>query len=948
MRYLYFLIVLALVLVGCASQEEKTGTLGDLGEVDIKIESDVPVVGARDKAMDNYWEFMAGTKEREQKIEAMRRLADLEMERAEERFQKQMEVYGKGEGAPDTDLQSLKDITYSGAIKLYEDALKASARGPQTPGLLYQLSKAYEQAGQHDKGLVAIDNLLEISPRSENRDELFFRKGELLFDLRKYKQAEEAYNQVMLTSSGSVYYEKAMTKRGWSAYKQGNYQQALGLFLDLVNRKYRLAEKDPETGEPKLNRGDKELVDDVFRAVILSLNELGGAKAVRTYFEKAGQKNYEIRIYNQLAEFYIEKERYKDAADTYSTFTEVYPMHEKAYEFDLKAIDTYASAGFSSVLIEMKEDFLKRYKINGEYWQLFQDKGDDHLKKLRVALIRNSEDVVKHYHAKAQKSKSMQDYQTAFLLYRQHLKWFGQSDNAQKMNFLYAELLFEAKQYELAAKEYEKTAYQYRRFGDDAEAGYAALLAYTELEKQAMGRQKETWGRMAVASAMRFGKKFPGDKRAADVLMKSAQDMFALKKYAQASTTARQILELSGDDKSPSRRIAWNIIARAEFEKGDYTRAEVAYKVALSLTDKNDKSRKMLTDGLAAAVYKQGEYMRSKGNIKAAIDQFERVRDVSPASSINVAAEFDIATSMMVSKDWNGAIQRFLDFRQRHPTHSLAGGVSRNLITAYLETGQSLKAADELDSLVSNQNLKGEEKRSAMWQAMELYEKSGTESQVVTSMKKYISMFSSPMEQATEVRQKLADIYRKNGRTEDRDYWLKEIIRKDKANKQESTPRTQFLAAKASLELAEPVLKAFRQVKLVKPLKANLKLKKEKMKEAVDAYTAAADYGIEEVTTASVYWLAEIYNEFGKELMGSERPSGLSGEELEQYDILLEEQAYPFEEKSINIHESNVNRIAEGAYDEWIKKSFDKLKGLNPVRYAKSEKTDGVAALIYY
>ena len=115
----------------------------------------------------------------------------------------------------------------------------------------------------------------------------------------------------------------------------------------------------------------------------------------------------------------------------------------------------------------------------------------------------------------------------------------------------------------------------------------------------------------------------------------------------------------------------------------------------------------------------------------------------------------------------------------------------------------------------------------------------------------------------------------------------------------------------------------------------------------MDAYTLAADYGIAEVTTASVYWLAEIYNEFGRELMQSERPQGLSEEELEQYDILLEEQAYPFEEKSITIHESNVGRISEGMFDQWVKKSFAELRKLSPVRYAKSEKSEPVATYIY-
>jgi len=947
MNRLVIPVTVMLLLYGCAS-DEKVETLADLGEADIKIEKDAPVVGARDKAMDNYWEFMAGAKEKKQKVEAMRRLADLEMERAEERFQKQMDVLGSGKEESGTDLQTLKEITYRGAIKLYEDALKASGSGPQNEELLYQLSKAYERAGYNEKGLVALNNLLTINPNAENRDEINFRRGELLFDLGKYKQAELAYSQVMATSQNSIYYEKAMTKRGWALYKQANYQEAMNNFLALVNRKYTLASKATNKVEPVLSRGDKELVDDVFRAVTLSLNELGGAKAIRSYFEKEGQKKYEMRLYNQLAEFYIDKQRIKDAADTYRTFAETNPMHEKAFEFDLKAIDTFAKAGFSSVLIEMKEDFLKRYRINGDYWKHYQDKEGNVITKLNVALSKTSEDVVRHYHAKAQKSKSMKDYQTAFLQYRQHLKWFGQSDNAQKINFLYAELLFEAKLYEQAANEYEKTAYQYRRFGGNAEAGYAAILSYAELEKNTTGKEKESWSRMAVGSAMRFGKKFPSDKRAADVLLKAAQDMFALKKYSQASTTARQILELSSTEKSPSRRIAWNIIARSEFEKGDYTRAEVAYKVALSLTKKNDENRKLLTDGLAAAVYKQGEYMKSKGNIKAAIDQFKRVRDVSPGSTINIAAEFDIASGMMVEKNWTAAIAGFTEFRNRHPSHPLTKGVSSNLVVAYQETGQPLKAAYELDSLAASKELSEDERRSASWQAMELYEKAGSEEQKIISMKKYVGTFPSPMEQATEVRQKLATIYKEKGMSNDRRYWLKEIIQRDKSNKLESTPRTQYLAARASFELAEPTLESFRQVRLVRPLKENLKLKKEKMQLAVDAFTVAADYGIAEVTTASVYWLGEIYNEFGKALIKSERPEGLSGEELEQYDILLEEQAYPFEEKSINIHESNVSRIAEGDYDEWVRKSFEKLKGLNPVRYAKAERANGVAALIYY
>jgi len=63
----------------------------------------------------------------------------------------------------------------------------------------------------------------------------------------------------------------------------------------------------------------------------------------------------------------------------------------------------------------------------------------------------------------------------------------------------------------------------------------------------------------------------------------------------------------------------------------------------------------------------------------------------------------------------------------------------------------------------------------------------------------------------------------------------------------------------------------------------------------------------------------------------------LNEEEIEQYDVLLEEQAFPFEEKAIELHETNVQRTGDGVYDEWVQKSLDVLAKLKPARYAKSE-----------
>ena len=64
--------------------------------------------------------------------------------------------------------------------------------------------------------------------------------------------------------------------------------------------------------------------------------------------------------------------------------------------------------------------------------------------------------------------------------------------------------------------------------------------------------------------------------------------------------------------------------------------------------------------------------------------------------------------------------------------------------------------------------------------------------------------------------------------------------------------------------------------------------------------------------------------------MTSERPKKLSKVELEQYNVLLEEQAFPFEEKATELHEVNAHRAASGVYDKWVKSSFDALARAAP------------------
>ena len=146
------------------------------------------------------------------------------------------------------------------------------------------------------------------------------------------------------------------------------------------------------------------------------------------------------------------------------------------------------------------------------------------------------------------------------------------------------------------------------------------------------------------------------------------------------------------------------------------------------------------------------------------------------------------------------------------------------------------------------------------------------------------------------------------------------------------------------MEIIEPIYDQFVAIKLKRPFKRYLKKKKKKMKRNLKRYNSLVDYQVGDVTAAATYYIAETYYHFSRALMESERPTKLSELELEEYNLMLEEQAYPFEDKGINIHKKNLELLSAGVYSLWIDKSLKKLGELVPGRYAKYEISTGVVS----
>ena len=919
-----------LLLAGCGSSpkapaDDNAPTLASLGARTVSVDKDRRVASDETQAIAAYRRFLdtaPQAKDAPQRAEAMRRLGDLEMDVADTRS-----VTGANAAAPD----------YKAAVARYQEFLRSYPKDPGNDRVLYQLARAQEQGGELETALKTLDQLVATYPDTAYREEAQFRRGELLFTLRSYPASEQAYDAVLARNAGTVFKDRALYMQGWARFKQGKLEEGLQAFFGVLDGKLAGRGDQPLDSLPGLTRGDRELVEDTFRVMSISLTNLQGAEAIPAYVKDERRKGYEFRVYEQLGELYIKQDRVKDAADTYAAFVKRNPMHAQAPLLQAKVIDIYEEGGLPTLALDAKREYVGRYGVNSE----FRKANPEGWNKAQPLVKTRLSELARHYHASAQKTKASADYQEAVRWYRDIITGFPGEPDTARNHFLLGELLYEDSRWAEAAVEYEKVAYGYARHDKSADAGYAALLAHAELDKRAAAADKPALQRQGVDSSLRFAKAFDKDPRVAPVLTNAADRLYALKDPEQAQSVAERVLALDPPATPEQRRVATTVIAHTAFEAGDFARAEKRYAEVLALVPERDAARKDLVERQAASVYKQGEAAQKAGNARDAVGHFARVASVAPQSAIHATAQYDAAAALIGIKDWDAAARTLEDFRQRFPKHPLVDDASSKLAVAYLERGRWSEAAGEFERVAAS----GKDPKlsqEALWQAAELHGKGNNRVASAKAYERYLKQYPEPFERAVETRHRLAMIAKADGNAKREFELQRQILAADQRGGAARTDRTRYLGAMASLAMAQPAVEDYRKVALVEPLARSMKNKKAKFETALKGFSAVADYGVADAITAATFHTAALYQDFGKAMMSSQRPRGLKKLELEQYNVLLEEQAFPFEEKAIELHEVNARRTTQGVYDEWVQKSFTALRTLKPGRYARVERSEGV------
>lgn len=915
------LLALSTGLAAC-SAPPKRATLRDVDIIPASITHTAVTVKPKSEAeiKQAYAEYLKfAAKDDKARMDALQRLAQLEFDLSEK--------LAKNKGQADSSTDAIEDKIYDASLNRTIELLQVSLRdypnAKDNDRAYYQLAKAYDQRGDYDKAIDTLKKLTEKYPGSTYYAESQFRLAEQAFSARQYTRAEDIYTDILVSRKNNLFYEKALYKRGWARFKQEFYQDAIEDFTKVVE----LNNFDEYT---RLADTQKQLFDEYFRAIGLCFSYLGGAEQLNAYFKANPDLKFAYYSYASVSDIYLKQQRYNDSVATLEHFISSNPKSAHVPEAYLKIIDTWQQSGFSNRAITAIDALYKDYHPDNQYWQSHTTDLPVY-NKVKAALKDYIIAAASTFHKEYRQSKQEAAYNNANKWYQRYLAHYQSTSRKDNIHYLYADLLAQHKNAAEALQHYEYAAYD----SDiilNKDAAYETILLASSLYKADPAKNPDNLNKLLKYSLL-YTQLYQNDPRALKIIAFAAETAYSTSMYNEAI----KLVEQAPSNNSLNLSL---IKAHSYYRLKQYKEAEGIYLSILQNDKPDDKTRTQLLDNLAISIYNQAAASAKNNKTTDALRDYARISELAPNSSIAATGLYDAISLAINTKLWNESITYIKRFQTLYPHDQHSNDVAKKLSVAYLSSNQDINAASELVKLSRLEN-DNDYTMAALWKAAELYETKKDYTAAINSYTEYARRFTSPYPQYLEALFKLSQLNSQRNDQREAQSWRNKIVDIDRREAESNkTQRTKFIASTAALSLAVQAHAAYSALRLTLPLEQSLRRKKAAMQNAVNLYGRASAYGAAETATEATHGIAEIYREFSKALLDSERPRHLKPTELEQYKILLEDQAFPFEEKAIEFYETNLTHVRDGINDSWIQQSLARLKELFPARYTRQAKLE--------
>lgn len=889
----------------------------------VAVQNSLPGAITAETRLDNYRRELSLQPDAQTRAVTLRRIADIEMQLVDE--------HGPDDPASRPWLDD--------AISIYEKLLSDDPQARQNDSVLYQLARAYRISGREKDTIATLMRLEHDFPESGLVDDARFMSGELLFSEHRFREAEQEFAPLARKKqwAGDLF-EPAQYKYAWTLFDEDAYEDAADVFIQILDRLLpRNAPKEPDAALATVDRNRADLARDSLRGLNLCFIRLGGPKALNDYFETHKEPRFSPTIYIALGDAFLEKRRYTDAAETYETFVARHPNDPDSPVFETRTIAAYTAGGFSESVLTAKGHFAEAYDPSSPFW-----KDRPPSTEVMSALHQHLDDLAKYHHELAQKDpvKNRAEFATAADWYRKILKDFPDDPHRAETNLALADALLEGGDTRNAADEYQHSAYDYPAGPKSAEAAYAAVQTYEKYLQEAPDDQKPEARKRSADAAFALADHFPDHPEKIPVLTRAAEELYAVGDLPRAVDAASRVVAADPPAPLPMRRSALAVVADSQFAQQHYVESEKAYAQLLQIIPASDPQYKATEERHTASIYKAADAARDSGDLASAAQAYERLGTSASSANVRAKADFDAAATYMTLKDWANAEKVLEAYAARHPESDLIPEADKKLAVAYQNDRKLAMAAAVYQRIAQRPGESTLIRQDSSWLVAQLYDQAGMKPQMMQAYQAYLSQYPKPFDRALEARERLAELHKDDQNPAQYEAALRDIITADANAGAERTDKSRALASRALLAIGRMRAAEVDSIHLIQPLKKSIAKKKQALQVAIDTFTSAANGGFADVATAATFELGNLYRRFGRSLIDSEKPGNLGADAMEQYKLLLEEQAEPFDEKAIQTYEVNLQRIKSGVYDEWVARSSAALAEMAPAKYGKLELKD--------
>jgi len=795
---------------------------------------------------------------------------------------------------------------YPKAIAYHRRLTEEYPDSPQALSSFYNLGYLYAEEGKFDLSADAYQEVLRRDRNTPYASEIHLRLGEAAFDEGDMESAIYHY-EIVSEAAKAEYSDKALFKLGWSYFNLQKYRQAADTFARLL--------EEAKSSQESLKRETTEIMAK-------SIFEWGGLERLESYrLRNPNTYPYADKLYSLIGGMYFESSQYSDAVKAYSAGVEAYPASPLCLDMEGGILSSYRILRDQEAMHKRREKWPSLYGAGTEWDKAAKQ---EELSAARDKMLEEGLRLAAIYrHSMAQRGHG--GFEKALVDYEQYFKYFGDStEEGYELSFNHAQALREDGRTAEAAKRFRDVAFNKKFSAHTEDASYKRIELLGQLYKD----DRSLLDELATAHED-YVKLNPKSEQAPEILFAEAEILFEAEEFARSRGAFERVA--SQFSSSEMADLSKERIARCWFRENEYVNAETAAREALKgrlEPEVASETRKLL----AFSIFKQGETLEAVDDLEGANKLFFALAEEFPKLESAELALFRAAENLRKMEKNQEAAKVYDRIAKVYKTSEHASNALAISAQLFSSIGDWTEAAANFESLYQN-HTDAEDAPNFLFKAAKLYEKAKMPDEAARLFAEFSTTFNKDKRVAEALFREAEALMELN----------KVDLAKEKYSKTwdcESSEAGDPYRAKAALALGKLRLDDYEKIRLVGDLETALTTKEALLNEALEYLTKAASLPYSETLTEALFRTGGAFEHMKVALLESERPAGLSDEELEEYQFLLEEKAFPLEEQAVNFYRKGADSaIKNNAYNEWVDEIFMRLEKLIPWAYQRTEET---------